>query len=366
MTRRFNAANDRLKRAYFDHLRHADRKAESTIDGIRKAIGRFEAYTGFAEFRNFGKEQAKGFKASLARTAGVSGEPLSKATILATLHNLKAFFKWLRLQPGFKSRITPDDVEYFNVSEKDTRAARAPRVRPVPTEEQVRRALFAMSSDTELERRDRAVFALIVLTGMRDAAVVSLRLKHVDLERRLILQDPREVNTKFSKRIDTFFFPMGDDIEPIFDEWVRYLRGTRLFGNEDPVFPQTQLKQNGNLEWTPAGLDPRPWASAQNVRRIFREAFERVGLPYFNPHSIRNMLVQKGERECETIEAFKAWSQNLGHSSVHTTLSSYGNVSLHRQGELVRAVRRRDPDERHIDRVIRMLQQQKRGGRRMA
>lgn len=100
MTKRFNATNERLKRAYFDHLRHADRKASSTIDGIRKAIARFEAFTGFAEFRTFAKEQAKGFKTSLARTVGVSGEPLSKATIVATLHCLKGFFKWLRLQPS--------------------------------------------------------------------------------------------------------------------------------------------------------------------------------------------------------------------------------------------------------------------------
>jgi integrase len=365
MTKRFNAASERVKRAYFDHLRHADRKAESTIDGIRKAIGRFEAFTGFADFRSFSKYQAKGFKASLMRTIGVSGEPLSKATMLATLHNLKTFFKWLRLQSGFRSRVRLDDIEYFNVSERDTRAAKSPRLRPVPTEEQVRRALFAMPSETESQRRDRAVFTLVVLTGMRDAALVSLRLKHVDLERRFILQDPREVNTKFSKRIDTFFFPMGEDIEAIFEDWMRYLREVKLYGNEDPVFPQTLLKQNEKLEWASAGLEPKPWASATNVRRIFRESFERVALAYFNPHSIRNMLVQKGELECDTIEAFKAWSQNLGHSSVHTTLTSYGNVALARQGELVRSVRRRDGNEGEIDRMIRLLEQQKRGGRGM-
>jgi hypothetical protein len=34
---------------------------------------------------------------------------------------------------------------------------------------------------------------------MRDAAVVTLKLKHVSLERRFVFQDPREVKTKFSK-----------------------------------------------------------------------------------------------------------------------------------------------------------------------
>lgn len=55
-----------------------------------------------------------------------------------------------------------------------------------------------MPSATEVERRDRAVFALIMLTRIRDNAAASLRIKHVDLERMLILQDPTEVRTQNS------------------------------------------------------------------------------------------------------------------------------------------------------------------------
>ena len=36
-------------------------------------------------------------------------------------------------------------------------------------------------------------------------------------------------------------------------------------------------------------------------------------------------------------EEMKAWSQNLGHSDVLTTFTSYGTVPLHRQSELIRA-----------------------------
>lgn len=35
----------------------------------------------------------------------------------------------------------------------------------------------------------------------------------------------------------------------------------------------------------------------------------------------------------------KAWSQNLGHANVMTTLTSYGEVPTHRQGELIRGMR---------------------------
>jgi hypothetical protein len=42
-----------------------------------------------------------------------------------------------------------------------------------------------------------------------------------------------------------------------------------------------------------------------------------------------------GETICTTPEQFKAWSQNLGHENVLTTFTSYGNVSDHRQAEII-------------------------------
>jgi RNA-binding protein YlmH len=61
----------------------------------------------------------------------------------------------------------------------------------------------------------------------------------------------------------------------------------------------------------------------------------RAGLPYFNPHSFRNTLVQLGQQVCQTPEQFKAWSQNLGHEKVLTTFLSYGEVACQRQGEII-------------------------------
>jgi integrase len=54
---------------------------------------------------------------------------------------------------------------------------------------------------------------------------------------------------------------------------------------------------------------------------------QRADLPYFKPHSFRMTLAMLGERICPTPEAFKAWSQNLGHEHVLTTFTSYGNVA---------------------------------------
>jgi hypothetical protein len=73
-------------------------------------------------------EQARAFKRDLAeQRGGRSGEPLSKASLYATLTALKRFFVWLAGVPGYKSRITYADAEYFNLSAKDTRIAKATR-----------------------------------------------------------------------------------------------------------------------------------------------------------------------------------------------------------------------------------------------
>ncbi len=78
------------------------------------------------------------------------------------------------------------------------------------------------------------------------------------------------------------------------------------------------------------------WTTASAVRRIYRDAYQRVGLPYFKPHAVRDTLAQHGERICRTPEEFKAWSQNLGHEKVMTTFMNYGKVTSHRQAELIR------------------------------
>ena len=65
-----------------------------------------------------------------------------------------------------------------------------------------------------------------------------------------------------------------------------------------------------------------------------------AGLPYFNPHSLRNTLVCLGETICQTPEQFKAWSQNLGHEGVLTTFYSYGEVGNRRQGEIIQGLAR--------------------------
>ena len=333
-----NAANERIKHEYFAYLVQAKGRNEATIDCVAKSLVRFEVSTSGKDFKRFHRQQAVAFKAGLASmTNARTGKPLSKATMLSTLRDLKAFFFWLAHLPGFKLHIRYDDCEYFNLSDKDVTIARARRERAVPTLEQVEAVLTAMPADTVLERRDRALIAFAAITGARVNALASFRLGHVDLEAGKVEHDAREVRTKFGKSFPTYFMPVGGDALEIVKNWIDELVRDHLWGPADPLFPSTEVGLDENGGFIGKGLERQGWASTGPVREIFKRAFAAAGLPYYNPHSFRSMLVRHAMKLDLSQEQMKAWSQNLGHADVLTTFTSYGTVPAHRQGELIRS-----------------------------
>jgi integrase/recombinase XerD len=193
------------------------------------------------------------------------------------------------------------------------------------------------------------------VTGARDSAVASFKLKHIDIAAGKVIQDAREVRTKFSKSFTTVFFPVGDHVRQIVVDWVGYLMKDKLWGLDDPVFPATRVVVGAGRQFEASGLDRKHWSNTTPIRAIFREAFTRAGLPYFNPHSFRKTLAQLGEKLCRTPEEFKAWSQNLGHEKVLTTFSSYGEVAAERQTDIIRRLAQPiDPDSQ-FDEILKQL-----------
>lgn len=335
--RKINANNERIKRKYLTFLKQAKGQNEASIDVVAKAISRFEFHTKSKDFKVFHVEQAIGFKVHLANVKHHrTGEPLSLATINGTLRHMKSFIEWLSQETGYKSRIKYSDAEYFNLSEKEARTAKAKRNKPVATLEQLRHTLNVMPANTTIQKRDRALLAFTLLSGARDSAIASLKLKHVDFNANSVYQDAREVKTKFSKTFTTYFFPVGDDVREIVFEWVHYLKSECLFGNDDPLFPKTKMTQDSDNNFAASGLSREHWSSAAAIRKVFKDAFLLAGLPSFNPHSFRNTLVSLAEALCQTPEEFKAWSQNLGHEAVLTTFYSYGDVQEGRQADIFR------------------------------
>ena len=338
---KINPANERLKHRYFSYLRETKSLGGHAIDQVAKALDRFEEHTGRRAFREYRTEQAISFKKHLAKVnAERDGKRLSKVTITSTLHALRGFFLWLAEQKGFR-RIQRTDADYFRPSRSDEAIARATRPTAVPTVEQIRTMLAAMSDASPANRRDRALVALTMLTGARDNAVASVRLKHLVLAERQLFQDAREVRTKFSKTFPTWFFPVGDDFLVTVSEWKRELESTHGFCPDDPLFPKTKVVFGPNGEVLPPQLTRECWANADPIRKVFKTTCAAAGLPDFKPHSLRHTLAQLGSYICTTPAEYKAWSQNLGHDGVLVTLTSYGTLPGYSQRDLIRKVGQR-------------------------
>ena len=153
----------------------------------------------------------------------------------------------------------------------------------MPTLEQIKHVIKTMPTGSDIELRNRALVAFTLLTGARDSAIASMKLKHVDLVTDSVNQDAREVKTKFSKTFGTFFFQVGDDIRGIVAEWVAYLRDEKLWGNDDPLFPATKIALGPDRQFKAAGLTKKHWSNATPIRKIFQGSFFRSRFAVFQP-----------------------------------------------------------------------------------
>jgi integrase len=229
--------NERVKRDYTFYLEAANGKQNATVDAALRAIERFEASTNYKQFRKFHIEQARSFRARLAEETNAKNRPLSAATVTSTLKHLRSFFLWLSREPGFRSALNPNDANYFTPSEQDVRVATARREKRVATLEEIRRVLALMPTNTDVERRDRAIIAFVILTGARDGALPSFRLKHIDISAQTLFQDAREVRTKGRKTFTSIFFPVGPEPLQIVTEYVAMLTNELNLSDDDPLFP---------------------------------------------------------------------------------------------------------------------------------
>ena len=267
-----------------------------------------------------------------------SGWWVAHGTIDGTLRLVKAFLHWLAGQPGYKSRISYPDCEYFNNTRKSARIAHTAQPVAFPTMAQCAHAFQGMPNGTTFEKRDKALFAFLMLTGARISATASLRLRHINLAEGHVYQDAREVATKHAKTIDTWFFPVDEMYLECFKDWVAYLQKDLLFGPGDALFPKAEMGLAPSGGFQVMGLSREPYAQSTPLNAVIRKAFAQMQLPEFTPHSFRKTLVTYGDKICPDRRSFKAWSMNLGHESEITTVSSYLTVSKEAQRDLIRGM----------------------------
>ena len=289
---------------------------------------------GGGDFATLTIEGVTEFRKALRTGTDRSGEAaLSSSTLVHQLGHCKAFIAWLSMQEQVK-KLAPDLASYFTPSRGDLALTRNVAPRTWPSEADLVRAIEEMPSKSIIDRRNRAIIALMVLSGARDDAAISLRRKHLDLAGRIIHQDAREVRVKFSKSQLTAFFPVAETFLEILTEWVDEVDAMGL-KEEDALFPKQNdlgaIILSRRLNRAPL----MPYASAAIIRETFGSAMRRTGLPPHSPHSIRHMLTELAQSRTRSLMEEKAWSRNLGHASVSTTRIAYANLSQDEQLRII-------------------------------
>jgi integrase len=337
--RKHNPENELAKRRYLAWLKNAEQLEDSTLDAAAAAIHGFETFRRYANFKSFRHEQAISYKAHLAeQTNTQTGKPLSKATLRSRLMALRTFIEWLSREQGYRKTVRFSDAAYFNPSANDTRIATASREQAAPSLSQVIHVLETMPAETLIQRRDRAVVAFVILTGARDSAVASMLVKDITIATGRVFHDARHVKTKRAKTFYSVFFPVGELPRRIVCDWVAELQTDLLFGPDEPIFPATKRGFDDDGLFSSVGLERVPWSSAAPIRAIFKRAFVAAGFPYAPPHSLRRTLMRLAYDLNLSPREMKAWSQNLGHDSMMTSLTSYGALSVDEQAAVIAGI----------------------------
>lgn len=331
-----SSKNEKIKRKYLRRLREAEGLAESTVLCVEKAMCLYEDFARHEDYAQFNQNKAVGLKKWLLKRTH-KGKVVSITTVHHYLRQLKRFFTWLSDQPGYKSRINTDSVSYLSLDKKKVREATARRLVDFPTLDYVEKLVDSIQIETEIDHRDQALIAFLLLSGMRDKAVATLPLGCFDREALKVDQDPAKgVHTKFGKALVSVLFPLSDKLVGYVVGWAEYLERIKHFAPTDPLFPKSKVEQErGGLTFVATEVDRSFWKGTGSIRSILQRRSEKAGLAYFHPHTFRHAAVSLAMKQCQNAEEIKAVSQNFGHEHVGTTMMTYGTLDQFRVVDVI-------------------------------
>ena len=240
-------------------------------------------------------------------------------------------------QAGYKSRINSYDVQLLKLDKQQSRIATSIKHTQYPSLDYVKILCKSITIINEIDRRDRALIAFHMLSGLRVSAILSLPLSCFNIKTLEIFQDPnRGVQTKFSKQIVTTLFGFDKTLLEYVLEWVNYLAKEKLSDGLAPVFPRTKLEHRAVDDMCFEGkvVDSNFWKGEGAILKIFEQRMKAAGLEYYSPHKFRHAAISEARKYCRTEEHRKAVSQNVGHANIGTTFS-YVNMDNIRINEVV-------------------------------
>lgn len=260
-------SNLRWLHHYRIHLVEADEREKGTVEEHLRSLARISALMDHLPFESYGIEDVRKVKNALRGIREIEErDGLSYSTVEHTLNNGRKFFEWPGERPGVS--MDPHLTRYFNLSHLERQIAADAVKGTGLTFDQAITLFKAMQSENPIEVRNRAIVALLIVTGIRINALVTLLGKNVNIDTRWINQDPRDVHTKNRKHIRTYCLDLGHGLFEAIQAWSNW-RQQNGFGDQDAFFlPDRHIQSNSaGLGYKPASDEPAEcWKSQEPVR----------------------------------------------------------------------------------------------------
>ena len=328
------AENLTMNRKFFNWCKHADGKSDSSRKKIAYDIQPFTDFMGTKSYKMITSELIMEFKEELKESG------ISIAAYCSKLRSTRKELGYLMSQPGYKSKITPALIKYMSPTDEEIRMAQIRDDRNIMPLESVIALLESIPNDTPIGMRDRAIISLLITTGIRHKALITMPFGYIHLEKGFIYQDPRAgVKTKFRKKIKAAICNLDDRFTQSLKDWDNYLRAN-CFGSKDPYISRARRSYDplSKCFAKSTEVEPKFWKSHRSLSTVLRERCEQAGLPYFPPHNFRHLLIKIAKDIELSSRESKCFSQSIGHENESMTWS-YGKFS---DDEVIAAVSKID------------------------
>jgi integrase len=329
----FHTGNDRIIHRW---QIYAGCYSEKTVVRHLAAIRYFESFLEGKLFPRLTTDDFAAVREDLKRRANVDAtDSMSASSIRHTVSHLAAFFDWLLKQDGYR-RLPKDFAGYLKLPKAIVAKSAQVKRKEFPGLPEAEKLLNAMPSESLVDQRARAIFALAFLGALRADTLVSLRIKHLDIERRLILQDASAVRAKAGKSLNVCWFQIPVSFETAVLSWVETLQ--RLgFRGDDALFPDAKHLKHRIVVSGRAAAPVPTMTTPHAVTAAFNVACREGDISY-TPHAAKHTIGAERDIRALTHEERKAWSLNMGHDSEHTTEQHYGTMSDDRRFKVLESI----------------------------
>lgn len=262
-----------------------------TIETYSRALQRFFAYLLQHRITAPNRADVIAYRDHLKTTC-------KPATVNAYLIAVKRFFQWTSAE-GIYSNIA--------AGVKGMRTGRKTHKKDALTSHQTKEVISSMNGDSITSKRDLAIFAVMVTTGLRTVEVSRANIEDIRTAA------DNTVLYVHGKREDekTEYVKLAAPVEKIIREYLK-TRGTA--GPEEPLFTSTSNNSAGNRMTT------------RSISGIIKSALVKAGYDSdrMTAHSLRHTAATLNLMNGATLEETQ---QLLRHADINTTLIYAHHIS---------------------------------------